>query len=39
MTDHSEKWIMQLLLDFNHDYKIGDVVTDFRTGESYRWTG
>lgn len=35
MTSTDEKWIMQLLLDFNHDYQPGDVVTDFRTGESY----
>lgn len=34
-----EKWIMQLLLDFKHDYKKGDMVTDFRTGQSYVWDG
>lgn len=39
MTSAHEKWIMQLLLDFNHDYAPGDVITDFRTGTSYVWDG
>jgi hypothetical protein len=39
MVGDNEKWIMQLLLDFNHDYKPGDSVVDFRTGESYVWDG
>jgi len=32
-----DKWIMQLLLDYNHDYQPGDTVVDFKTGESYVW--
>src|SRR3569623_1040286 len=39
MTSTNEKWIMQLLLDYNHDYAHGDTITDFRTGASYIWDG
>jgi hypothetical protein len=39
MTPNNEKWIMQLLLDFNHDYRPGDTVVNFQTGESYVWDG
>lgn len=39
MTGCSEKWIMQLLLDYDHDYQPGDTITDFSTGESYVWDG
>jgi len=39
MTSSHEKWIMQLLLDYNHDYKPGDTIVDFKTGESYVWEG
>lgn len=39
MQPGHEKWIMQLLLDFNHDFKPGDLVTDFRRGTSYVWDG
>jgi len=39
MTPGYEKWIMQLLLDYNHNYQVGDTITDFKTGESYVWNG
>ena len=39
MSDSSEKWIMQLLLDYQHDYQPGQQITDFQTGESYVWDG
>ena len=29
------KYILQLLIDYEHDYKKGDMVTDFRRGTSY----
>eukprot|EP00520_Triparma_pacifica_P004505 CAMPEP_0118638350 /NCGR_PEP_ID=MMETSP0785-20121206/3633_1 /TAXON_ID=91992 /ORGANISM="Bolidomonas pacifica, Strain CCMP 1866" /LENGTH=261 /DNA_ID=CAMNT_0006529585 /DNA_START=264 /DNA_END=1049 /DNA_ORIENTATION=- len=31
----AEKYILQLLIDYVHDYKKGDKVVDFKTGESY----
>ena len=39
MRPGNEKWIMQLLLDYNHSYQAGDTITDFRTGQSYVWQG
>lgn len=39
VTNQQTKWILQLLLDFNHEHKPGDFITDFRTGESYLWDG
>lgn len=33
------KWILQLLLDFDHEYQPGDCIIDFRTGESFVWDG
>eukprot|EP00594_Rhizosolenia_setigera_P018684 CAMPEP_0178960498 /NCGR_PEP_ID=MMETSP0789-20121207/13001_1 /TAXON_ID=3005 /ORGANISM="Rhizosolenia setigera, Strain CCMP 1694" /LENGTH=340 /DNA_ID=CAMNT_0020643861 /DNA_START=44 /DNA_END=1066 /DNA_ORIENTATION=+ len=36
--DH-DKWIMQLLIDYNHDYKAGDLIVDYKTGQSYVWDG
>jgi len=29
------KYILQLLIDYEHDYKKGDTITDFRKGTSY----
>lgn len=39
MTSSHEKWIMQLLIDYKHDYRPGDTVTCFRTGTCYVWDG
>jgi hypothetical protein len=39
MNEGSQKWILQLLLDYNHDYRPGDTITDFRTGQSWTWDG
>lgn len=39
MTGSHEKWVMQLLLDYNHNYQPGDTITCFRTGTSYVWDG
>ena len=39
MKGTNEKWIMQLLLDYNHDFKVGDTITDFQRGTSYVWDG
>jgi hypothetical protein len=39
MKDGEEKWIMQLLLDYNHSFHPGDTVVDFSTGQSYVWDG
>jgi hypothetical protein len=39
MKAGEEKWIMQLLLDYNHDFNVGDTVVDFSTGQSYVWDG
>jgi len=31
----TDKYILQLLIDYEHDYKKGQKVVDFKTGESY----
>ncbi|GMI21500.1 hypothetical protein TrCOL_g9937 [Triparma columacea] len=31
----AEKYILQLLIDYEHDYKKGDKIIDFKTGQSY----
>ena len=35
VKDGSVKYILQLLIDWRHDFKKGDKIVDFRTGESY----
>uniref|UniRef100_A0A7R9ZNK8 Fe2OG dioxygenase domain-containing protein n=2 Tax=Craspedostauros australis TaxID=1486917 RepID=A0A7R9ZNK8_9STRA len=39
MSQRHEKWIMQFLLDYDHDYQPGDTIVDFSTGTSYVWEG
>lgn len=39
MKDNNEKWIMQLLLDYSHDFQVGDTIVCYRTGDSYIWDG